>query len=182
MTQAVRFDRKNAKLWENFIVIALQAEAVNESIFGIEEITRECPKWCNCPLLFEVVEAVRRSGGDIIRLERAIGSIAEQADGGFDLYTIYGDILQSNGETERALEMRKSAIDSLESGAPLNSKSFGQLVEAAKKLVDSARLLPGRVRGATQRVRALSRKYADEFGQTADYAVLTALLESLQSG
>jgi tetratricopeptide (TPR) repeat protein len=180
--QAVRFDRKNEKLWENFIVIALQARIVKDAIFGVEEVSRESVKWCNCRLLLDIFESVGRNGDEFDRYGRALSSISERADGSFDFYTIYGDFLEASGDRERCYEMRRSALDAVESGGPLDAPAFERLVFAAKKLCKAAADLPGRVRGASQRVRSLSRKYADEFGETSDYASLMALLESLQSG
>ena len=45
--QAVGFDRRIPKVWENFIVIALQAQRPADVIHGLEEVPREIQKWCN---------------------------------------------------------------------------------------------------------------------------------------
>jgi tetratricopeptide (TPR) repeat protein len=180
-TQAVRFDRRNAKVWENFVVIALQAERRADAIHGVEEVTRELPKWCNCPLIAEVIDAVFAKGGDRQRLLRVLEVIAENADANGAFYGMYGDTLEAAGENERAYEIRKAAVDAAEVQAAESAIGFQRLVEAAERLAGLAAQLPARARGATQRIRALIRKYEDGFGETEDYAKLAGLLEKIKS-
>ena len=180
VVQAVRFDRKNFKVWENFIVISLGAELINEVLHGVEELVRTNPKWCNSPLLLEVFEKVDEVKGDMQRFIRIMAQISEQADCGWEFYSIYADVLESAGDDEKGFEMRVNVLKRLEEEGKVKEEAdFARLVMSVSKLVEATARLPSKKRNASQRVRVLLKKY-EEFSQTDSYHQLERLAASLE--
>ena len=84
-------------MWEDFIVAALAAGAVDEAISGAGELHRAEPKWCNCPLLLDILEHTPKS--QIERLAEVLDGIGETADAKWDFCSIQGDVFRALSES-----------------------------------------------------------------------------------
>ena len=179
VTQAVRFDRKNFKVWENFIVIALGADIMNDVLYGVEELIRSNPKWCNPILLLEIFKVVDEKKGDMARFVNIMETISEQADCGWEFYSIFADVLESTGADEQGFEMRVNVLKRLEEEGKVKEEAdFERLVGCAEKLVEATARLPAKKKNASQRVRVLLKKY-EEFHETESYRKLENLATSV---
>lgn len=180
ITQAVRFDRKRPKLWENFIIISLNSEKLNDALLGLEEVQKADNKWCNTPLIYDVLEEVIKKKGDLKRLLNVLDLISQNANCGFDFWSIYADICEALNDNERALEMRNNVIKLLEKdGKVTDVETFKRIVEAAEKLVNTTKKVMEKKRGTMQRIKVLIKKYSDDFSSTEDYAKLQSLQNAL---
>jgi tetratricopeptide (TPR) repeat protein len=178
VSQAIRFDRHNQKVWENFVVISLNCELYGDVVYGLEELTRAHPKWCNGPLLLEVSQAVVPKEAE--RFLRVMTGISQNADCPFEFFVIFGDVLENVGDALNAFNMRQEAVKKIERDGKVNGvNGFGKLVFAVEKLVESARKVEGKAKGIGQRIKVLLKKYGDEFGNDPGYAKLQNLLEFL---
>jgi len=180
ITQAIRFSRDNTKIWENFIIISLNAEALTDAIFGMEELNRVCPKWCNVPLIFEVETKIIEKKGDFKRFINIMERISQTANCGFDFWTIYADIAKATGDYESEFEMRNNVIKALDGDEKITEADFfNRLVVAVEKFVEASKHLEGKARAAKTRVRVTLKKYEDDFGSLDSYKRLAALAENL---
>jgi tetratricopeptide (TPR) repeat protein len=180
ITQAIRFTRDNPKIWENFIVISLNAEGINDAIFGMEELNRYCPKWCNVPLIYEVETNIIEKKGDFKRFINVMEKISQTADCGFDFWTIYADIAKAAKDYESELEMRNNVIKALEGDEKITEADmFNRLAAAVEKFVEASKHLEGKARTARTRVRVTLKKYEDDFGSLDSYKRLALLAENL---
>ncbi|EAY00674.1 TPR Domain containing protein [Trichomonas vaginalis G3] len=183
ITQAVRFQRENIKIWENFIVISINAGKVNDAITGIEEVSRVERKWCNTPLIYEVINFVLKEKGDMKRVINAMEKISQNADCGFDFWTIYADIAAAMEDFKSELEMRANVIKALEGDEKIMDETvFNRLSKAVEKYVAAAtRKENGKEKTAITRLKVILRKYEDNFATLESYKKLEQLLEDLQS-
>jgi tetratricopeptide (TPR) repeat protein len=150
ISQAVRFDRRNVKLWENFVVISLNCEVFGDVVSGLEQINREHPKWCNCQLLLEAAQAVKESEGFL----RVMASISQTADCSFEFYVIFGDLLEGAGDLVGAFGARQEAVKRIEGDGRVGSvEEFGRLVFGVEKLAENGRKVEGRMKGVVQRIK-----------------------------
>ncbi|KAK8860884.1 hypothetical protein M9Y10_012576 [Tritrichomonas musculus] len=176
ISQAVRFDRRRVKLWENYIIISLNSDNLNDALLGIEEAQKADNKWCNTPLLYEVLEDVISKKGDLQRLLNVLDLISQNADCGFDFWTIYADICEALNYNERALDMRNTVIKLLEkNGKVMEPEEFKRIVDAAEKLVNTTKKIMEKKRGTVQRIKVLIKKYGDDFSTTDDFTRLQSL-------
>lgn len=176
ITQAIRFERKRTKLWENFIIISLNSGYLNDALLGIEEAQKADNKWLNTPLLYEVLEEIAKKQGDLQRFIKVMDLISQNADCGFDFWSIYADICEAMDNYERALEMRNTVIKQLEKDGKVREPAqFKRLVNAAEKLVNTTKHIIDKKRGTIQRIKVLIKKYQDDFASSEDFQRLLAL-------
>ena len=180
ISQAIRFSRDNPKIWENFILISLNAEVLNDAIFGMEELNRVYPKWCNVPLIYEVETNVIEKKGDFKRFINVMEKISQSANCGFDFWSIYADIAKAAEDYESEFEMRNNVIKALDGDEKISEAVvFDRLVVAVEKFVEASKHVEGKARAAKTRVRVTLRKYEDDFGSLDSYKRLAQLSETL---
>lgn len=178
ITQAIRYDRNSTKLWENYILISMNAEIFNDCLHGLEELVKCKPKWCNTPMLYDLMQTFVEHKVEIGRFLNCLNLISENADCGFDFWTIYADISEASTHYEAALDMRQNVIKALEKdGKVHDAVEFERIVVAAENLVKTAKKIPSKMKGAGQRVRVLIKKYKDDFEGNPLYDRLAALAE-----
>ncbi|OHT07587.1 TPR Domain containing protein [Tritrichomonas foetus] len=176
ITQAVRFDRRSIKLWENYMIISMNNNCLNDCLLGIEEVQKANNKWCNTPLLYDILHEVVENKGDLQRFVNDMDLIAQNADCGFDFWTIFADLCEALGNNERALEMRNTVIKLLEKDGKVREVvEFRRIVEAAEKLVQTTKKVIEKKRGTVQRIRVLVKKYSDDFSSLEEFATLQGL-------
>ena len=180
ITQAIRFSRENPKIWENFMIISLRAEQFNDAIFGMEEINRVQPKWCNVQLIYEIMTELIEHKGDLKRFINAMEKISQTADCGFDFWSIYADLAKAIGDFESELEFRNNVIKALESGDKITEQEvFNRLAVAVEKYIEAAKKIDGKLRTAKTRARVTLKKYEDDFSSLDSYKHLQSVFESL---
>lgn len=181
ITQAVRFQRENTKIWENFIVISMNAMKVNDAIVGIDEVTRVNKKWCNTPLIYEVIQFVIKEKGDLQKLMKVIEKIAQNADCGFDFWAIYADIAEAAGDFPAAFEMRNNVIKALQADGKIQDEIvFNRLSKAVENYVAVAKKLEDKQKSARSMLRVTISKYRDSFETLDSFKVLEKLLEEFE--
>ena len=180
ITQAIRFSRENPKIWENFMIIALRAEKLNDAIFGMEEINRVQPKWCNVQLIYEIMTELVEKKGDLKRFINAMEKISQTADCTFDFWSIYADIAAALNDFESELEFRNNVIKALESGEKITEQEiFNRLAVAVEKYIEAAKKVDGKLRTAKTRARVTLKKYEDDFSSLDSYKHLQSVFDSL---
>ena len=177
ITQAVRFDRKSIKLWENYIIISLNNDLLNDALHGIEEVQRSNNKWCNTPLLYEVLQDIIHKNGDIPRFIKCMEIISQNADCGFDFWIIFADLCEAYNNNAEALDMRNTVLKLLEKDGKVREViDFKRIVDAAEKLVQTTKKVIDKKRGTIQRIKVLVKKYEDDFSSLEEYSKLQSLL------
>lgn len=181
ISQAIRFNRNSVKMWENFIIISLNIDNINEALYGVEEVIKANNKWCNTQLMYEILQSVIEKKGDFQRFVDAMELISQNADCGFDFWSIYADIMENIKVYDRALEMRQTVIKTLEKdGKVTEEKQFERLVDAAEKLTKTAENVPDKQKGAMQRIRVLIKKYRDDFETNPNFSRLESLITNFK--
>jgi tetratricopeptide (TPR) repeat protein len=181
LTQAIRFDRTNAKVWENYLILSLHPERLGDVLMGLEELTRSVPKWCNVPLIHDIYQTLLGKDGDLQRFAKVLDVVAERSDGCSSFFAVFCEVLDQVESYERAIEMCQSAVKTLEAnGRVTDPADFGRLVSSLHRLAELARKVPSKLKGAKQRLRVVLKHYQDSFGADENYHRLQSLADSLQ--
>jgi len=182
MTQAIRFDRQNAKIWENFIVVSLNANVYNDCIYGLEELIRAFPKWCNVPLLHDIIlTTIEKNRNGLERLNEVLNKISQSADCTYEFWLVYAELIESYGEPSNAFDMRISAIKELEKDGKVRDQNiFDKLVSIIGKLCNTTDKVPEKKKSLVSRIKVTIKKYEEDFSTLESYIHLQELLEKLE--